>query len=256
MHDALASSSPAPPGASVSEPHAAIENRMHLMDSQRRSSSGACSGGASGGDGDDDAGSEKRGLTLENTHSTDCSASINGDPASNRHRALLVSPLASTPAAADAAAAAVERGPAPMRIGWSASRVGNPAIPALTSNVVARNVTRKKPPAPSTAAAAASVTGRRLVDDTKGGGPSETGEREGKAVKVYSGGDSGGGSLAHGRVPVQLKAMLLYASTCRGIDLRKWFDVASDGGVEDGGECDRGAAGRVRVGTWFVCTSY
>lgn len=112
-----------------------------------------------------------------------------------------------------AAAVSEPRGGRPktsISVGWNASRVGNPTVPAPIQHVVA-----------VTGAAEAEVAAGR--DAARGGAV----EKRGVVGK-----GAGGGS-AQGEVPLQLRAVLLYASAQRGINLRKWFDL---GGAGEGGD--------------------
>ena len=93
-------------------------------------------------------------------------------------------------------------------VGWNASRVGNPAVPAPVRHVVA---------------AAGVAEAEATAGHDAGGG--------GGAVERRVAGQGAGGRSAQGEVPLQLRAVLLYASAQRGINIRKWFDL---GGVGDG----------------------
>ncbi|CAB1109815.1 unnamed protein product [Ectocarpus sp. CCAP 1310/34] len=125
--------------------------------------------------------------------------------------------------------AAVDK-PTP-RVGWNPSRIGNPAIPAPVMNCRAAGA--KEAEAASAVAtevtAAVAVAGRGAA--RRGGG--------GEGAANVGNGDGGGG-VRRAEVPLHLRAVLLYASTQRGIDLRKWFDL---GGGGDGETEDEGQAG-------------
>lgn len=158
----------------------------------------------------------------------DAGDAFNAYGASSNTAARMISPLASTPAAADAAAAALERGPAPIRVGWN--RVGNPAIPATVRN--SAQVNTAKAQQPLAAAQSDGSTARR----PKTNGDSGMEGRQTVAPESARGAaEERDGVL---EVPLQVRAVLLYASTHRGIDLRKWFDVGEDGGDRGSDEGD------------------
>ncbi|CAM9205580.1 unnamed protein product, partial [Ectocarpus sp. 8 AP-2014] len=121
------------------------------------------------------------------------------------------------------------------RVGWNPSRIGNPAIPAPVMNCRASGA--KEAEAASAVAtavtAAVAVAGRGA---TKRGGA-------GEGAATVGNGDGGGG-VRRAEVPLHLRAVLLYASTQRGIDLRKWFDLGGggDGEMEVEGQAGETAA--------------
>ncbi|CAM9293991.1 unnamed protein product, partial [Ectocarpus sp. 6 AP-2014] len=122
------------------------------------------------------------------------------------------------------------------RVGWNPSRIGNPAIPAPMMNCRASGA--KEAEAASAVAtavtAAVAVAGRGAT--RRGGG--------GEGAVTVGNGDGGGGVVRRAEVPLHLRAVLLYASTQRGIDLRKWFDLGGggDGEMEDEGQAGEKAA--------------
>ncbi|CAM9573157.1 unnamed protein product [Scytosiphon promiscuus] len=95
------------------------------------------------------------------------------------------------------------------KIGWNASRIGNPGVPAPTKM-------KKEAGAPTAAAVAAAVTAAVAV-------AGRTSASDGAVGKVAVAAQGRGERRVE--VPLQLRAVLIYASTQRGIDLRKWFDV-------------------------------
>lgn len=118
-----------------------------------------------------------------------------------------------TAVGATGAAAATAAKP---RIGWNASRVGNPTVPSPVMN---------NPTAPAVAGAAdvaTAVTAAVAVAVRTVAGRGGVGEG---AVAM---GDGGGARRRE--VPLQLRAVFLYASTQRGIDLMKWFSLGGSGG--------------------------
>ncbi|CAN0160391.1 unnamed protein product [Pylaiella littoralis] len=109
---------------------------------------------------------------------------------------------------------------AKAKIGWNASRVGDPAVPAPVMNFSAATV----PTAAEAAAAVANaVTAAVAVARRDVAGSGTVGEAAAAAARVRR----------REEVPLQLRAVLLYACTQRGLDLRKWFDVGRGGGGEE-----------------------
>lgn len=126
---------------------------------------------------------------------------------------------------------------AETRIGWNASRVGNPTVPAPVMNKAAAPTVAGAVDV-ATAVTAAVAAGRRAVAGREGG--------EERAAPV-----GGGGSTRRTGVPLQLRAVLLYASTQRGIDLRKWFNLGGGGDEsvdEDEDETQEGGEGEIGGG--------
>ncbi|CAM9959570.1 unnamed protein product, partial [Ectocarpus fasciculatus] len=82
--------------------------------------------------------------------------------------------------------------------------------------------------------AAVAVAGRGAARRAGGGG----------GVAKSGNGDGRGGGAPRAEVPLHLRAVLLYASTQRGIDLRKWFNLGGggDGETEDEGQAGEKAA--------------
>ncbi|CAM9389899.1 unnamed protein product [Ectocarpus sp. 12 AP-2014] len=135
-------------------------------------------------------------------------------------------PTAPEPATSGAAADK----PTP-RVGWNPSRIGNPAIPAPVMNCRAAGANEAEAAfsVATEVTAAVAVAGRGAA--RRGGG--------GEGAANVGNGDGGGG-VRRAEVPLHLRAVLLYASTQRGIDLRKWFDLGVGGDGETG---EKGNAG-------------
>ena len=110
------------------------------------------------------------------------------------------------------------------KIGWNASRIGNPAVPAPVSSGsgTAAPVSTRAADVAAAVTAAVDVARRTVAGRGSGG-----------AGAAAAGVDDDTGARRRG-VPLQLRAVLLYASTQRGIDLRKWFDLG--GGEDRGGD--------------------
>ncbi|CAM9357142.1 unnamed protein product, partial [Laminaria digitata] len=139
-----------------------------------------------------------------------------------------------TTATATAAAAGVG-----SAVGWNSSRVGNPAVPAPVKHVVAAAGVAEAGVAEARVAEAGATAGRV---DTGGGSAAEQ--------RVAAGRGTGGRrSSVQPEVPLQLRAVLLYASAQRGIDLRRWFDLggAGEGGDREGEEVVEGAPSLLTV---------
>ncbi|CAM9185552.1 unnamed protein product, partial [Hapterophycus canaliculatus] len=118
------------------------------------------------------------------------------------------------PGAVEAAPAEAISDQVKPKIGWNPSRVGNPAIPAPTKM-------EKDAGIPSAAAVASAVTAAVAVAGRTAAGCGAVDD-----IRV----SGQGRSDRRVEVPLQLRAVLIYASTQRGIDLRKWFDVGDGGG--------------------------
>eukprot|EP00904_Undaria_pinnatifida_P005521 jgi/Undpi1/2099/HiC_scaffold_12.g05485.m1 len=167
--------------------------------------------------------------------------------------AAALSTLATAPVDTSATAGAFEpRGGRPKTgssVGWNASRVGNPAVPApvqhmvmaaaavseprggrpKTSSSVGWNASRVgNPTVPAPIQHVVAVTGAAEAEVAAGRDAARGAAVEKRGVV----GKGAGGGSAQGEVPLQLRAVLLYASAQRGINLRKWFDL---GGAGEGG---------------------
>ena len=112
-------------------------------------------------------------------------------------------------------------------VGWNPSRVGNPAVPAPVEHVVA-----------AVRVAEAGVVKAEATPGRDSGGAA-------MVRRVTSQG--AGGRSAQGEMPLQLRAVLLYASAQRGIDLRRWFDLGGTG--EGDREDEEAAEGALSWGT-------
>lgn len=130
-----------------------------------------------------------------------------------------------TPTAVEAALVAAASEKAKPKIGWNASRVGNPAVPAPTKMEKDAGVPTAAAVA-SAVTAAVAVAGRTVASRGFEGESTRTGQVRGER---------------RAEVPLQLRAVLIYASTQRGIDLRKWFDVGHGG--DDDPEADESGQG-------------
>lgn len=107
------------------------------------------------------------------------------------------------------------------RIGWNASRVGNPIVPAPVTNEASAPAVAGVAEVATAVTAAVAVAGRTVAGR-------EGGDERAAAAVVDE-----GGVARRREVPLQLRAVLLYASTQRGIDLRKWFNLGGDGAESD-----------------------
>lgn len=192
---------------------------------------------------------------------TDTSAAEAAEATEEAKLSGLPSSLASTPAACDAAAAALERGPMPAGVGWNPSRVGDKRVPAPIRNefvcAEARKARgrrrRKATPGQGSGERCGAKRGGRGTRATKGkaragavGAREEEGGRRGAAkARVVE-----GRGTARRELPLRIRALLSYAAKERGIDLRRWFDVRGEGaGIErNGPDEDLERAGRGRSG--------
>lgn len=108
-----------------------------------------------------------------------------------------------------------------VRIGWDATRIGDPSFPAG----VKHSATSSEFASHSCATVEGNKTTTRVA-------------RRREQARLSG-------------VPVQLRAVLLYASTQRGIDLRKWFDLRGGDLEEDGDSNEEGPPVNLEQGMYI-----